>query len=202
MADLDPQPVPIQPEPPARFEEPLRSSWAGALSWARDLVFSVLIAVVLILFIYQPVKVEGTSMMPALTDAERIFINKFTFTFGIGDIHRGDTVVFYYPLDPTHEKSYIKRVIALPHDRIRIQEGQVYVNGAALSENYVAAENRDRMTWNEGKEEVVPSDRFFVLGDHRNSSSDSRSWGYVPRADIYGKAVFVYWPLDKLGRVE
>jgi signal peptidase I len=206
---MDQPPVPSQiPEGPlaapaaSTVEEPLRSSLSGALSWARDLIFSVLIAVVLILFIYQPVKVEGTSMMPGLTNNERIFINKFTFTFGMGNIHRGDTVVFYYPGDPSHDKSYIKRVIGLPGDRIRIQDGQVFVNGTAIKEPYVEPDYRDRVTWNGGKEDVVGKDDYFVLGDHRNSSSDSRSWGYVPKSDIYGKAVFVYWPLDKIGRVE
>jgi signal peptidase I len=165
----------------------------------RDLAFSVLLAVVLIVFIYQPVKVEGTSMMPALTDQERIFINKFTYRFGLGNIARGDTVVFWYPQDPA--KSYIKRVIGVPGDRVRIEGGEVYVNGALLSEDYVPPENRDHLSWHDGREETVPSERYFVLGDHRNSSSDSRAWGFVPRESIYGKAVFVYWPLDKMGRV-
>ena len=107
----------------------------------RDLAFSVLIAVVLIVFIYQPVKVEGTSMMPGLTDQERIFINKFTYRFGLGTIERGDTVVFWYPRDTT--KSYIKRVIGLPGDRVRIDRGQVYVNDRALAEDYVPRGYRD-----------------------------------------------------------
>ena len=172
----------------------------GALSWVRDLAFSVVIAVVLIVFIYQPVKVEGTSMEPGLSDNERIFINKFTYKLNLGDIRRGDTVVFWYPADTT--KSYIKRVIALPGDRIRIQHGQVYVNGSPLVEDYVAERFRDPGTWKEGRDIAVPPGDYFVLGDHRNSSSDSRSWGWVPRDNIYGKAVFVYWPLDKMGRVE
>ena len=188
--------------PVSQVEEPTRSVMAGALSWARDLVFSVLIAIVLILFIYQPVKVEGTSMMPTLVNDERIFINKFSFTFGIGDIHRGDTIVFYYPLDVSHDKSYIKRVIGLPGDRIRIADGQVYVNGQQLEEDYVAPDYRDHVTWNDGREKTIPKDEYFVLGDHRSSSSDSRAWGNVPKYDIYGKAVFVYWPLQKMGRVE
>src|SRR6202045_5035168 len=96
-----------------------------ALSWIRDLAFSVLLAVILIVFIYQPVKVEGTSMMPALTDQERIFINKFTYRFGSGNIERGDMVVFWFPLDRT--KSYIKRIIGVPGDHIRIDEGTVIV---------------------------------------------------------------------------
>ena len=107
----------------------------------RDLAFSVLIAVVLIVFIYQPVKVEGTSMMPALTDQERIFINKFTYRFGIGSIDRGDMVVFWYPLDPS--KSYIKRVIGLPGDRVEIDRGTVFVNGKRLDEDYVPEDYRD-----------------------------------------------------------
>src|SRR5919206_4947609 len=115
-----------------------RSSAWSAISWLRDLVFSVLIAVVLIVFIYQPVKVEGTSMMPTLTDQERIFINKFTYRFGLGEISRGDTVVFWYPQDTS--KSYIKRVIGVPGDRVRIEAGEVFVNGHELVEGYVPPE--------------------------------------------------------------
>ena len=189
-------PPPISPEgPPGRYPSGLRN----ALSWVRDLAFSVLIAVVMIVFIYQPVKVEGTSMMPTLTDQERIFINKFTYRFGLGSIERGDTVVFWYPQDQS--KSYIKRVIGLPGDRVRIQSGQVFVNGSRLNEDYVPEENRDYSSWRDGREQIVPPGHYFVLGDHRNSSSDSRMWGYVPRENIYGKAVFVYWPIDKMGRV-
>jgi len=187
---------------PAPVSEPktsvLASVW-NALSWVRDLAFSVLIAVVLIVFIYQPVKVEGTSMTPTLTDQERIFINKFTYRFGLGAIEHGDTVVFWYPQDLS--KSYIKRVIGVPGDRVRIEDGQVYVNGRALTEDYVPPDNRDSSSWKDGVEQIVPENRYFVLGDHRNSSSDSRSWGYVPRDNIYGKAVFIYWPLNQIGRL-
>lgn len=185
-----------------------RSSLLGALSWVRDLAFSVLIAVVLIVFIYQPVKVEGTSMMPTLTDQERIFINKFTYKFGLGGIERGDTVVFWYPGDgDDRTKSYIKRVIGLPGDRVRIENGQVYVNDRVLVEDYVPDYYKDTVSWPHSgpaqppRDQVVPQQQYFVLGDHRSSSSDSRSWGYVPRDHIYGKAVFVYWPLDKMGRL-
>ena len=166
------------------------------LFWLRDLAFSVLIAVVLIVFIYQPVKVEGTSMMPALTDQERIFINKFTYRFGIANIQRGDMVVFWFPGDTT--KSYIKRVIGLPGDTVEIDHGTVLVNGRPLVEDYVPKDYRDSQSL---PPERIEADRYFVLGDHRSSSSDSRSWGTVPRTYIYGKAVFVYWPPDKMGRV-
>jgi signal peptidase I len=185
--------------PEADPSESFRSTLWSAATWLRDLVFSVLIAIVLIVFIYQPVKVEGTSMMPTLTDQERIFINKFTYRFGLGGIARGDTVVFWYPQDTS--KSYIKRVIGVPGDHVRVDSGQVYVNGQAMAENYVPSENRDYTSWRDGQEQVVPDGKYFVLGDHRNQSSDSRMWGYVPRENIYGKAVFVYWPLDKIGRV-
>jgi signal peptidase I len=170
------------------------------IEWLRDLAFSVLLAVVLIVFIYQPVKVEGTSMEPSLADQERIFINKFTFRLGLGGIARGDTVVFHYD----ENKSYIKRVIGLPGDRVRIEAGKVFVNGQPLDEDYVPVEFRDAISWpagGEARDEVVPPEMYFVLGDHRSQSSDSRSWGYVQRKSIYGKAVFIYWPPDKIGRL-
>ncbi|HLH17297.1 MAG TPA: signal peptidase I [Bryobacteraceae bacterium] len=199
MQEQDSSPAMLPPEPAPAPPSPLRSAVANAVTWFRDLVFSVLIAIVMIVFIYQPVKVEGTSMMPTLTNEERIFINKFTYRFGLGGIERGDTVVFWYPGDTS--KSYIKRVIGIPGDRIRVDQGQVYVNGQALVEDYVPQDYRDYSSWHDGQEQVVPEGRYFVLGDHRNQSSDSRMWGYVPRENIYGKAVFVYWPLDKIGRV-
>ena len=135
-------------------------------------------------------------MMPALSDQERIFINKFTYRFGIGKIERGDMVVFWFPEDMT--KSYIKRVIGLPGDTVEIDHGTVVVNGKPLNEDYVPQKYRDRQSL--ALERIEP-DSYFVLGDHRLSSSDSRGWGTVPRKNIYGKAVFVYWPLEKMGRV-
>ncbi len=154
----------------------------------------MVIAIAVILFLYQPVKVEGTSMMPGLQDQERIFINKFVYRFGIGDVNHGDTVVFWYPNDPT--KSYIKRVIGVPGDRIELDDGTVILNGKPLVEVYVPPEYRDQQSM---PATTVPAGEYFVLGDHRSSSNDSRAWGMVPRRFIYGKAVFVYWPLDKMG---
>jgi signal peptidase I len=166
------------------------------IAWIRDLLLSVLIAVVLIVFIYQPVKVEGTSMMPGLRDQERIFINKFTYRFGIGKIERGDTVVFWFPGDIS--KSYIKRVIGVPGDTVEIDRGNVVVDGKTLEEDYVPGEYRDNQTRPALR---LGPDEYYVLGDHRSSSNDSRAWGPVPRQNIYGKAVFIYWPIDKFGRV-
>ncbi len=180
------------PAPPVR-----RSSTFGTLlAWARDLVIAIVIAVVVIIFVYQPVKVEGTSMMPGLVDQERIFVNKFIYSFRIGEIQRGDLVVFWYPADQS--KSYIKRVIGVPGDLVSIDRGAVRINGRPIQESYVPREYRD--TYSMPPLKVEPG-HYFVLGDHRNSSNDSRSWGLVPRSCIYGKAVFVYWPLEKIGPV-
>lgn len=170
------------------------SPFLSVANWSRDILVSIVLAVLVILFLYQPVKVEGTSMMPSLVDQERIFINKFVYRFGIGDIQRGDLVVFWYPADPT--KSYIKRVIGVPGDAVELNDGVVLVNGQALQEDYVLDEYRDRASM---APLTVRADEYFVLGDHRSSSNDSRSWGAVPRTYIYGKAVFVYWPLEKIG---
>ncbi len=182
--------------PPIAAPEHPRSLMIGTVAWLRDLMLSVLIAVLVILFLYRPVKVEGTSMMPSLFDQERLFINQYSYKFGLGSIKRGDTVVFLFPEDPT--KSYIKRVIGLPGDTVSVQDGYVLVNGKKLVENYVPEEYRDDRPY---PATVVPPDDYFVLGDHRISSNDSRAWGFVPRSYIYGKAVFVFWPLDHLGSV-
>jgi signal peptidase I len=181
---------PVSPPAP-RKRRPLL---AALLHWARDLVFSVILAIIVILFLYQPVKVEGTSMMPTLDDQERIFINKFVYRLHFGKIDRGDTVVFWFPGDPT--KSYIKRVIAVPGDQVEVASGVVVVNGQPLVETYVPEEYRDQSSMTP---RTVPADEYFVLGDHRSSSNDSRAWGMVPRRYIYGKAVFIYWPLEKMG---
>jgi signal peptidase I len=181
---------------PADSPDHPRSALLTTVAWFRDLMLSVLIAVLVILFLYRPVKVEGTSMMPSLYDQERLFINQFSYKFGIGDIKRGDTVVFWFPEDTT--KSYIKRVIGLPGDSIEVDDGYVIVNGKKLVENYIPREYRDDRSY---PLHIVPPGEYFVLGDHRVSSNDSRAWGFVPKNYIYGKAVFVFWPLDRMGTV-
>jgi signal peptidase I len=167
---------------------------AGFRVWLRDLLISLAISAFIIIFLYQPVKVEGTSMMPSLVDQERIFVNKFVYR--LEPIERGDIVVFRYPYDPS--KSYIKRVIGMAGDHIRIDAGQVYVNGEALDETYVPSEYIDSRSF---EEVIVPANSYYVLGDHRSMSDDSRNFGPVNQSFIYGKAVFGYWPMDKLGRV-
>jgi len=162
--------------------------------WARDLLVSLAISAFIIIFLYQPVKVEGTSMMPGLEDQERIFVNKFVYRWE--PIERGDIVVFRYPRDTS--KSYIKRVIGVAGDRIRIENGQVFVNDEALDEDYVPNDYADARSY---PEITVPADSYFVLGDHRTMSNDSRDFGPVNERYIYGKAVFGYWPMEKLGRL-
>jgi len=173
--------------------DPARRNGLGL--WLRDIVISAAVSVLIITFLYQPVRVEGTSMLPRLEDHDRLFINKFVYR--ISAIHRGDVVVFHYPRDP--EKSYIKRVIGLPGDRIVIDRGRVYLNGKLLRETYIPEEYRDTRSM---ADTVVPEDAYFMMGDHRSISSDSREFGPVDRDLIYGKAVFVYWPTKDAGVVE
>jgi signal peptidase I len=161
-------------------------------SWTRDLAVALGLALVIIIFLYQPVKVEGTSMAPLLSDQERIFINKFVYRFE--PIERGDVVVFWYPLD--RSKSFIKRVIGLPGDNIEIRSGHLYLNERELKEPYVPASYLDGSSYAARK---IPPDEYFVMGDHRDSSNDSRMFGTVPRDYIYGKAVFAYWPVTQFG---
>lgn len=165
------------------------------LAWLRDLFLAIALALVIIAFVYQPVKVEGTSMAPHLSDQERIFINKFIYKFE--PIQRGDIVVFRYPRDP--RKSFIKRVVGLPKETIEIRRGVVYINGLRLREDYLPPQELDLHSY---PATHLARDHYFVLGDHRRSSNDSRAWGTVHRDYIYGKAVFAYWPLERFGLIE
>jgi signal peptidase I len=160
--------------------------------WTRDLLIAIGLALVIIVFLYQPVKVEGTSMAPLLSDQERIFINKFVYRFE--SIHRGDVVVFWYPLD--RSKSFIKRVIALPGETVMIRQGVVTVDGRVVPEPYVPTQYEDVSDYGPMP---VPAGSYFVMGDHRISSNDSRVFGPVPSQFIYGRAVFAYWPVDHFG---
>jgi signal peptidase I len=181
-------------QPPNSPSPAPQAKSAGIMLWVRDLAVATVASVLIITFLYQPVRVEGTSMLPRLEDRDRLFINKFVYRFTA--IDRGDVVVFHYPRDP--EKSYIKRVIALPGDSFRIDHGHVFVNGALVPEPYVPPEYRDTRSVDEM---TLPPDEYFVMGDHRSISSDSRDFGLVDRSLIYGKAIFVYWPTRDAGVV-
>ena len=177
--------------PSQEARPPKASGWR---LWMRDLLFSAAASVLIITFLYQPVRVEGISMLPRLVDQDRLFINKFVYHFE--SIERGDVVVFRYPRNP--QLSYIKRVVAVPGDTLRIDRGQVYVNDKPLSEPYVPYEYRDTRS---ADAMVVPDGEYYVLGDHRSIAQDSREFGAVKRDLIYGKASFIYWPAKDLGVV-
>ncbi len=179
---------------PAEKSAAAEKKSAGVMLWVRDLAVAAVASALIITFLYQPVRVEGTSMLPRLEDSDRLFINKFAYHFQA--INRGDVVVFHYPRDP--EKSYIKRVIALPGDQFRVDHGRVFVNGKPIREAYVPPEYRDTRSI---AEITLPPDEYFVMGDHRSISSDSRDFGPVQRSLIYGKAVFIYWPARDAGVV-
>ena len=168
--------------------------WRALWELAHDLSVAVLFCFFLITFVAQAFRVQGTSMLPLLADSERIIVNKFIYRFR--GIDRGDVVVFWYPKDPS--VSFIKRVVGLPGDTIELRRGDLFLNGQRVREEYVQAAFRD----DESHEPVtVPKGYYYVLGDHRSSSNDSRSWGEVPEKYIYGKAFFRFWPLAKLGLI-
>lgn len=161
----------------------------------RDLIFALMIAALVVVFVVQPVKVEGTSMLPRLHDGERIFVNKLIYYDEYRwapRVERGDIVVFWFPDDPS--KSYIKRVVGLPGDTVEIREGRVRINGSELEESYL--DPRFNASPRSQPPVYVRPNYYFVMGDNRDNSSDSRSWGLVPKKYIYGKALFRYWPLN------
>jgi signal peptidase I len=168
--------------------------WRAVWELLHDLAVAILFCFFLITFVAQAFRVQGTSMLPLLEDGERIIVNKFVYRFHA--IERGDVVVFWYPRDPA--VSFIKRVIGLPGDTVEIRTGQLYVNGQLVREEYLAPRFRDDDSMPPTK---VEKGYYFVLGDHRNSSNDSRSWGEVPEKYIYGRAVYRFWPLSKLGPI-
>jgi signal peptidase I len=160
--------------------------------WLRDVLLASLLAFTVFLFFYKPVQVEGTSMLPQLKDHERIVVS--TVAYHVESIRRGDIIVFHYPLNPS--ESFIKRVIGLPGDRVSIRDGLVYVNGRRLSEPYMPPGYLGDETC---PPVYIAPDHYYVLGDHRDFSNDSREWGTLARKYIYGKALFAYWPLSDVG---
>lgn len=180
--------------------------WRELRSLLRDVFFAAGIAILIVGFVVQPVRVEGQSMMPKLHDQDRIFVNKFIYSLRewIGDekpIKRGDIVVLLYPEDPS--KSYIKRVVGLPGEQVNIENGKLYINGIQSDEQYLDSEylSSDSMP---GPTDVK-AHHYFVLGDNRRNSSDSRYWGLVPEKYIYGKAIFRYYPftpVERIGAIE
>jgi signal peptidase I len=169
--------------------------WKALLELLHDLAVAVLFCFFLITFVAQAFRVQGTSMLPLLEDGERIIVNKLVYR--IRPIERGDVVVFWYPRDPS--VSFIKRVVGLPDDVVEIKAGLVYVNGKRIEEGYLASRYRDDESYSPVQ---IKKGYYYVLGDHRNSSNDSRSWGEVPEKYIYGRAIFRFWPLAKAGVIQ
>jgi len=203
---LVPVPAPPVPDvPPAlsAVEGPALSGVEGApittsqrlalireeiVAWVKTLVSAAVYAVLIVTFGVQVARVEGQSMAPTLEDQDRLIVNKLVYR--IGDPRRGDIVMLYYPLNP--EKSFVKRVIAEEGDTVRIVDGRVYVNDIPLKDDYVPSEFRSHDDWGP---QVIPEGYYFVMGDHRNNSSDSRHWGMVPKKYIIGKVQLRWWPV-------
>ena len=176
--------------------------WTESLRLVRDIFLIIVVFVLFGVFFVQPVVVEGTSMVPQLHDGERLLVNKLVYykfqSVSWGHIERGDIVVFWFPNDP--DKSYVKRVIGLPGEMVEIRNGKVVVNGQELNEAYLDPDhNQTRPSWPAKK---VDEHHYFVMGDNRDNSSDSRYWGLVPEKYIYGKAFFRYWKPSGIGFLE
>jgi signal peptidase I len=175
----NPEPV---PQPAAR------TSWLRLVLETLQTVVLALVLYVMIDSVVARVRVENISMLPTLQAGEFILVNKLAYRFS--DVNRGDIIVFHFPQNP-HE-DYIKRVIGVPGDVVDIHDNQVWINNQQLAEAYIASEPQYSGTW------PVPKDSLFVLGDNRNQSSDSHSWGFVPYANIVGKAQVIYWPFSEI----
>ena len=168
---------------------------SGLVRFIIDVVETLVLSIVLfaaINAVSARIRVDGASMEPTLQSGEFVIVNKLAYWFGEPTI--GDVIVFHFPRDPDQE--YIKRIIGLPGDQVEIKDGEVFVNGQVLSEDYIAASPVYDVVSD------VPEDSLFVLGDNRNNSSDSHNWGSVPLDYIIGKATFVYWPPTEWGVVE
>lgn len=177
-------------------EEIIEPKLSAVKAFFRELIETILLAVVLFVIINTltaRVRVDGPSMEPSYYHNNRVVVSKASYWFG--EIERGDVIVF--PAPPNPEEDYIKRVIGLPDDQVRVTNGVVYVNDNPLEEPYIMAPPIANM-----RQTTVPPGMVFVMGDNRNVSSDSRSWGPLNIEEIIGKAVFVYWPFDQIRVVE
>lgn len=173
--------------------------WFESLGLIRDVILIISVFILFGVFVAQPVVVEGTSMVPQLHNGERLLVNKLVYynieSFSWGHIERGDVVVFWYPKEPN--KSFVKRIIGLPGETVEVRSGVVFINGTQLNEPYLDVEHNQQLPNYTPK--VVDEHHYFVMGDNRDNSSDSRVWGLVPEKYIYGKAFFRYWRPSEAG---
>jgi signal peptidase I len=158
------------------------------VAWVKTLLSAAVYAILIVTFGFQVARVEGQSMAPTLEDQDRLIVNKAVYR--ISEPRRGDIVMLYYPLNP--DKSFVKRVIAEEGDQVRIVDGRVYVNDIPVHDDYVPPQYRSHDEWGP---QVIPEGYYFVMGDHRNNSSDSRTWGFVPKKYIIGKVQLRWWPV-------
>jgi signal peptidase I len=178
-----PAPVPAASLPFSRIGEEL-------VAWFKTLVSAAVYATLIVTFGFQVARVEGQSMAPTLEDQDRLIVNKLAYR--LHDPQVGDIVMLYYPVDP--DKSFVKRVVAEPGDTIRSVDGRVYRNDVPLPDDFIPEEFRSHDTWGP---QVLPDGYYFVMGDHRNNSSDSRTWSYVPKRYIVGKVQLRWWPVSQ-----
>lgn len=171
------------------------SAWSGLGAALRELIETLLLTFVIFLlirFAVQNFRIEGYSMEPNFHDGQFLLVNKLIYL--LHSPERGDVVIFRFPNSPSRD--FIKRVIGLPGDRIEVLNGRVLVNGEQLPESYPLSPG----SYTYGPV-IVGADEYFVLGDNRNNSSDSHSWGMLPAKNIIGKAWFSYWPPQLIGLV-
>jgi signal peptidase I len=182
--------------------ESRRGLFTEGLRLARDIFLIIVVFILFGVFIVQPVIVEGTSMVPELHDGERLLVNKLVYykiqSVSWGHISRGDIVVFWYPKEP--DKSYVKRVIGLPGETVEVRNGKVLIDGIELNEDYLDSEHNQSLPTFPARR--VEDHYYFVMGDNRDNSSDSRYWGLVPEKYVYGKAFFRYWRPADMGFID
>jgi signal peptidase I len=203
-ADIPPPVETYAPALPAGYPEGITPAPTGArslqaltllgylryelIAWFKTLASAAVYATLIVTFGFQVARVEGMSMAPTLEDQDRLIVNKLIYR--LGEPRRGDIVMLYYPLNP--DKSFVKRVIAEENDAVRVVNGQVFVNDVPVPDDYVPPEYRGHDDWGP---QVIPEGYYFVMGDHRNNSSDSRHWGYVPKKYIIGRVQLRWWPI-------
>ncbi len=183
-------PTAADPPADARTDDAWKQRRQELMGGVQTLLSAAVYATLIVTFGFQVARVDGRSMAPTLEDHDRLIVNKLVYE--IGDPRPGDIVMLYYPINP--EKMFVKRVIAQENDTVRIVDGRVYVNDVALHDDYVPEEFRSHDDWGPI---TVQQGYYFVMGDHRNNSSDSRHWGQVPKKYIVGKVKVRWWPLQE-----